>query len=69
MAEARRRDEWDRSAVLLSLIYNSNRGPKSPYLPPQAFHPYVDRPVRNENKPRVGVEALKVFLPNGGKRR
>lgn len=62
MAEAARRDAWDRLSVLLSLVYNAHRGPKAPYLAPEAFNPYTVQTAKNA-KPMVGIEALKIFVP------
>jgi hypothetical protein len=61
MAEARRREAWDHTACILSLIYNANRGPHSQYLPPSEFHPYQQQ-EKQEHKPVVGVDALKSLL-------
>ena len=40
MARARHKDEWTRTANVLSLVYNMNRSEKSPRLSPDDFNPF-----------------------------
>ena len=65
MAEARRRDEWDRTSVVLALIFNVNRDPKKVRAAsPEDFHPLA----RGRPKPtgipitRKTIKCLKVLL-------
>ena len=41
MAEARRKDEWERASAIVAMVYNMHRGPKSRYIKPSEFNPYT----------------------------
>lgn len=58
MADARGRLEWAQTSMLLALIANVNRDPKSPAFQPSEFNPYE----RRQKAGTVGIDALKVFL-------
>lgn len=65
MAEARRRDAWDRASETLSLLYNAHRDPqKHEATTADDWHPF-----RRGTKPRdealpADITVLKVFLPS-----
>ncbi len=40
MAEARRKDEWERASAIVAMVYNMHRGPKSRPLKPSDFNPF-----------------------------
>lgn len=57
MAEARRRDNWDRTASTIAAVYNSQRTKKDGALSPKLFSPFtVEEAQRNAPKlkdPRI----------------
>lgn len=64
MAEAKRRDEWDRAAALQALIANTNRDPKKQPRPFtwRQFHPCAGRPRRKRSGATAGVSILKAVF-------
>lgn len=68
MAEARRRDEWDRTAMLCCLLANIHRDPKRRRKPfsVEDFHPLITAAERQQAKRRRvlpgSVQDLKALL-------
>lgn len=64
MARGRREHDWGQTSEVLAMLFNANRGEKSPVKKPDDFNPYRRR-VRN-GKPRPVAEAdvdiLRVFV-------
>lgn len=61
MAEGRQRADWDRTAAVLSMLYNINRDPKKGRaLSPEDFNPYA--PKREEARQTINrKEAMELF--------
>ena len=66
MAEARSRDEWNRTACSMALLANLNRDPKkrAPYKPSE-FHP-LER-ERKQPVGKTGIGILKSVFIEGRK--
>jgi hypothetical protein len=66
MAEGRQREAWQRTASLMALTVNCNpfRDPGARLAQPADFDPYSKRAQVKEEKLMVGIEALKIFVPN-----
>lgn len=63
MAEARRRDEWDRLSTLLAMTHNVNCARRADAKAPAAFNPFHARP---QSPMRASLAELKgVFLKAG----
>ena len=60
MVEKKQRVEWDRTASLMTLIANVNRGARSKAFGIHDFHPYIERP-------KASVDILRQFLPDKSK--
>jgi len=43
MAEGRQREQWNHTAQLLALVYNTHRDPKAQALKPADFHPLAGK--------------------------
>ena len=52
MAYHRLKSEWERAAAILSMLYNMNRGPKSPPMKPSEFNPYEEASEPEVIKPK-----------------
>ena len=65
MARARQRDDWTRMSNLLSLVYNINRGEKSPQLSPNDFNPFAIEAKQDSiqviNDPKEAAEIFKAM--------
>lgn len=61
MAEGRSRDEWTRTASMMALIANVNRDPNKAAFLPSDFLP--EGMKDKSPPPKVGIDALKVFVP------
>jgi hypothetical protein len=61
MSTARQKDEWSRTASVLSLIYNMNRTAKSPKLSPEDFTPFKDQGEASPALIATPQEAAQVF--------
>jgi hypothetical protein len=61
MADARVRDEWQRTASLMALLANCHRDPKKRAFRPSDFDPFAKaaKPIQ------VGVEVLKDLFIHG----
>ena len=66
MAEARSRDEWNRTACTMALLANLNRDPKkrAPYKPSE-FHPLERKEMQSVGKTSVSI--LKSVFVDGRK--
>ena len=66
MAEARSRDEWNRTACTMALLANLNRDPKkrAPYKPSD-FHP-LER-EKKQQIGKIGIGILKSVFIEGRK--
>jgi hypothetical protein len=64
MAEARSRDEWNRTACLMALLANLNRDPKkhAPYKPSD-FHPLERKGKQISGTADIGI--LKTVFVKG----
>jgi len=63
MAEARRKDAWDRTSTVLALIANVNRDPKKTRaFRPKDFNPYERRGKSGMPITKGNIGALKVFV-------
>ena len=68
MVEGRRKDQWDHTAALLSLIANAHRDVKkrrSPFTSDD-FHPFAEGRKRAGGGTRItpsNISLLKVFVP------
>jgi len=68
MAEARRKDAWDRTSTVLALIANVNRDPKKTRaFRPKDFNPYERRGKSGMPITKGNIGALKVFVKGKGK--
>lgn len=68
MVEARVKQQWSHTSVILALIANVNRDPKRRSEPfsPDEFNPFVVK-RREEPIARVGVDMLKrLFIDGNG---
>jgi len=66
MRDGREMTEWNRTAWVCALIANVNRDPKkSKAFQPIDFHPMRKDIEKDQPKQRVGIEALRAFLPKG----
>jgi hypothetical protein len=43
MVEGRQRNQWNHTAQVLAMLYNTHRAPKARALKPADFHPLLDR--------------------------
>lgn len=59
MSTARRRDEWDRAAGIIAMIYNVNCGPRDKPKSPADFNPYAEKPT----PPTISLQALHKMMP------
>lgn len=67
MAEGRSRGDWDRFSALMAVVANSRWGVKKA-ISPKDFNPY-HRAAAGEKKLTVGVDALRVFVPQKNSKR
>jgi hypothetical protein len=61
MAEARGRQQWEQTALIVAMLHNSWRGQGQPARAPNDFNPYaeiVEEP-REEFGPKEGMKLLK----------
>jgi len=63
MANARLEQEWWHTANLMALHINTNRKKGTPPVKPEDLNPLVKRRSKPTKLEKVGVEALKMFLP------
>jgi hypothetical protein len=65
MDEARDIDRWNHTSMLCALVANVHRNKKKRSKPfaPSDFHPLA----KPKEKPVVGIEALKAFVPQGSR--
>ena len=69
MAEARRKDAWDRTSTVLALIANVNRDPKKTRaFRPKDFNPYERHGKAGMPITKGNIEALKVFVKRDRKK-
>lgn len=65
MAEARKRDAWDRESILLSMFFNANKGPGVSARSPDDFNPFAQEDAELLPKPKpvlMPIQVLKVML-------
>ena len=65
MAEGRQEAAWGRTSAILAMLAEANRDKKKKPTPfkPDDFNPFAGRHRRREPAPpKVGIEALKVFV-------
>ena len=63
MAHAKIEADWWHTANLMSLTLNQNRKKGSTAITPKELHPMQVQKRKKGRKQKVGVEALKAFLP------
>jgi hypothetical protein len=68
MSQAVQEDQWNHTSAILSLLYNSNRGEKSPAMSQNDFHPFrmKDRAPAPEKRKESIANFRQVFFPNDG---
>ena len=66
MARARQKDEWTRTANILSLVYNMNRSEKSPRLSPDDFNPFREGKGGLPMVAKTPKEAAEIFKALAG---
>ncbi len=70
MAEGRNRSEWDRTALTVAMIVNSNPYREGAAVQPDVFHPYAARARREEKPLKADLSILKtMFFAQKGKKR
>jgi len=69
MAEARRKDAWDRTSTVLALIANVNRDPKKTRaFRPKDFNPYERRRTSGMPITKGNISVLKKVFVKPGRR-
>ena len=59
MAEAKQRDNWSHTSVILALTANCNRDPKKRPFQPSDFNPFESA---KKGKQRIDIEAMKAMF-------
>lgn len=66
MSDARRRDEWDRTAAQMTLFYNANRAKDKPAIKnPDEFNPCVKKAPKGPDRPEDFWATLKSWTKKG----
>ena len=63
MANAKLENDWWHTANLMALTINQNRKKGARAIRPDEIHPLMVQKKKKSPKKKVGVEALKAFLP------